>query len=123
MLPPHDEYLVAGRNAYGTLMVELNPNVIEGRAVVFLDLHHGGVWRFGTSDLDHCIGFVLPKLLAVDFVDRRGFDAWIEAGNDAPGLGDCLAPKVVGAGRTPENFVVEPIVDAFVARAADARPA
>jgi hypothetical protein len=116
-LPPADEYQIAGRNAYGTVWVEVNPNgSTDERRVAFLDLHQGKVWQYAQSDLGHCVANVFPQLKVPEFLDRRGFDDWVAAGNDAPRLDQCLAPKDVGAGMKLANLQLEDIVAAFQSR-------
>ena len=117
-IPAADQIQILGRNAYGSVMLQLNPEGdVEDRRVVFLDLHKGSIWGFGKSDLGHFIGNVFPQLKVPDFLDRRGFDAWTDGGNAAPGLDTCLAPKAQGAGTGLDNLVLENIVDAYTARA------
>ena len=109
--------MIAGRNSYGTILIELNPNGDpDDRRVAFLDLHRRKVWGYGNSDLRHCIGNVFPGLKVPDFLDPRGFDGWIGAGNPAPDLSQCLAKRDNEGPTEASNFVTEDIVAAFESR-------
>ncbi len=114
ILPPHQERKIVGRNAYGALLVNLEPNDLSENRVWVVDPLHASVWTNGEVGLQNWVYAFAPSRDWRNFFDRSAYDAWLAT--DPPvqmELEHCLAPKhplSLDGTMDLSNFQLEPII-------------
>lgn len=122
LLPPADERIVIGRNAYGALLLMESPSsrgtVAPVRLLDPLQVRH---WGDEHLDFTGCIGHWLPQNKIPHFLDRRVYDQWLEKTGRHLEADEILAiktPLSLGGTMALDNFQVEHIRDYYRSTAA-----
>jgi len=117
LLPPVDERIVIGRNAYGALLLMENQSaqgtVAPVRLLDPLDVRY---WGDEHLVFTNAIGHWLPRNKIVHLLDRTVYDQWFEKTGTHLGEDEILAiktPLTLGGTMTPDNFQVENIFDYY----------
>ncbi len=121
MLPPHEEHKILGRNAYGALLLQLEPNDFGQQSIWTLDPLWASCWTDGETEHLRWVYGRAPRLWWRNFFDRSAYDAWLAT--EPPvrmELEHCLAPKAplsLGGTMELDNFQLEPIIGHYETRA------
>ena len=117
LVPPNDDRVILGRNAYGAILVLENASNPRGQRVKLLDpwtvTYHGSENLNFTS----LIGRALPKRELVDFLDDRAYHDWRKRNRVSRlRLHDVLGikvPKGLGGKLVADNLQLDGIVDYY----------
>jgi hypothetical protein len=117
LVPPHDDRVIVGRNAYGAILVLENPSTAGSQRVCVLD--PWTVTYYGDENLNFTslIARALPQRELVEFLDDRAYRQWRQQNQVARlGLDDVLGikvPKPLGGKLEASNLQLDGIVDYY----------
>jgi hypothetical protein len=117
LIPPADNRMILGRNAYGALLVLDDAEDVEAQCVHVLDPFTVTYGRVPHAHLLSLIGRVLPKRELRTFLDDSAYQVWLDEHElERIELNDVLGiklPQALGGKLASENLQIEDIVDYY----------
>lgn len=118
LIPPSDDRIILGRNAYGALLILDDPQSEQGQLGV-LDPFQLVYWTHANMNFENLLGLWLPKKMIPGFLDTKLYDAWIKKRGSYLEDDFILAPTLpagLGGEMEASNFQEEEIVTFYETR-------